>query len=108
MSLTASGVTLTLQGGTINDYISDTATLSLVSGSTATLDYLTTDIVQGLVLDGISQPPGIYNSNNEPAFFNGTGSITVVPQPVPEPATWAMVGAGGLLLAALQRFHRKR
>lgn len=110
VSLTASGVNLTLQGA-INDAVSDNASISLVDGSTVALNQTGgSDSIAGLTLGslGIQTAPGTYGSTasgaDHPfdAFFTGTGTLTLVP----EPATYMLLGVG--LLICAQRLRRKR
>jgi fibronectin-binding autotransporter adhesin len=101
VSLTASGsVTLTLQG--ITNSLSDTGTLTVALDSTVNLNYTGTDVVAGLVVNGVAQGPGTYSSTDF-SEFAGTGTITVVP----EPTTVAMMALGAGLLVGVQRFRRK-
>ncbi|MDQ6913303.1 MAG: PEP-CTERM sorting domain-containing protein [Verrucomicrobiota bacterium] len=110
VSLTASGVTLTLQSGATNDYINDNASISIVNGATANLNYASasTDIVNGIILNGVAQTvQGTYGSSTsgamfQSAFFSGTGTLTLIP----EPATYMLIGLGALVCA--QQFRRKK
>lgn len=109
VSLTAASVTLTLQSGATNNYIADTASISIVTGATANLNFTTTvDIVNGITLGGVVQTSqGTYGAigsgaNFESAFFTGTGMLDLVP----EPATYMLLGVG--LLICAQRMRRKR
>lgn len=110
VSLTASNVRLTLQGGVTNNYISDNATLSMVTGATADLNFVGTDTISGLVLGGIAQTtPGTYGSATsgadfQSAFFLDNGTLTLIP----EPSTWVMTIVGASLLLSVQRFRRKK
>jgi autotransporter-associated beta strand protein len=111
VDLAASGVNLTLQGGITNNYISDNATLNLVTGSHVNLNFNGTDVVGGLVLGGVAQTmAGTYGGSNSRAdfkfdnFFRGAGTLTLVP----EPSTWVMTIVGAGLLASIHRFRRKR
>lgn len=111
VSLTASGVTLTLQNGALNNYISDSASISIVSGAHANLSFTgTSDAVGGIVLGGVTQTNlGTYgavgsSATFQSAFFTGTGTLTLVP----EPSTWAMLTSGIALLIGAQRFRRDR
>lgn len=110
VSLTASGVNLTLQGAS-NNFISDNATLSIVTGAMAALNQTGgSDTISGLVLGGTAQTmAGTYGSSASGAmfqfdsFFSGTGTLTLIP----EPSTWAMTIMGAGLLLGVQRFRRK-
>jgi autotransporter-associated beta strand protein len=110
VSLTASGVTLTLQTGVTNNYIANNATISIVSGATANLNFTgSSDIVGSIILNGVTESaPGTYGSTSsgatfQSAFFSGTGTLAIVP----EPATWTLVGLGTGMLA-LVGFRRRR
>jgi autotransporter-associated beta strand protein len=112
ISLTAGGVNLTLQGA-FNNYISDNKSLSLVDGSTVSLDQTGgSDTIAGLVLGslGAQAAPGTYGSSASgamfqfDAYFTGTGTLTLVP----EPSTWVMIGSGIGLLGGFQILRRKR
>jgi autotransporter-associated beta strand protein len=110
VSLTASGVTLTLQNGALNNYVADSATLSIVTGAVTNLNFTgRPDIVSGLVLGGNTETtPGTYGAvgsgaNFQSAFFTGTGEIELVP----EPTTWALLVSGGAILCGILRFRRK-
>lgn len=103
---------LILQGGTLNDYISDNATLYLLAANAmVNLDYFGTDVIGGLSLSGGPQTdPGTYGSTASGAmhvfdnFFTGTGTLTLIP----EPSTWAMTIMGAGLVMTVQRFRRKK
>lgn len=86
--------TLTLQGA--NSYTGNTtvnggtlalAQPTLVAGSTVTLaggamlqlNFSGTNTVHGLVLNGASQPAGLFNNASSPTFISGPGSLLVVP-----------------------------
>lgn len=110
VSLTATTLTLTLQNGVINNYISDTKSLSFITGDFINLNYTgLADTVGMLVVNGVTQTPGIYGSAvsgapNVLAQFTGTGTILVL---IPEPSTWAMIIFGMGLLIGTQRFRRR-
>ncbi len=111
VSLTATSVTLTLQGGAMNDYIADNVNLSIVSGSTVNLNFTgTPDTIGLLILDGVSQLPGLYGSAasgapNQRPQFSGLGEVLVTA--IPEPSPWAMMLGGAGTLLALQHFRRR-
>lgn len=110
VSLTGSTVRLTLQNGAVNDYIANTMSISMVTGSVTNLLYTGTDIVGGIVLAGVAQTtPGTYGAVGstaifQSAFFTGAGTLTLIP----EPSTWAMIVFGMVLLVGTQRFRSKK
>ena len=79
---TGSGV-LTFENRADNNYLSDTLTLSIASGSTINLNFSgTPDTVRSLIIGGVPQMPGLYGSvasgaPNQCAQFAGTGKILV-------------------------------
>ncbi len=106
VSLTASSVTLTLQNGATNNYIADSANLSLVNGSTINLNFSgNPDAISSLVIDGIAQAPGLYGSATSgapfqrPEFF-GSGELLVTA--IPEPSTWMLTLGSATALLALR------
>jgi autotransporter-associated beta strand protein len=110
VSLTAAGVTLTLQSGATNNYISDHSSISIVNGATANLNFTgASDVVGGIVLNGFNETtPGTYGSATsgamfESVFFSGTGTLLLVP----EPATWTLMVLGMAMLTVM-RFRRPR
>ena len=72
---------LTLDSGATNNYISDRASLIIVTGSTVNLNYSgAPDRLRSLIVDGIAQPVGIYGgpasgAPNQLPQFTGTGTI---------------------------------
>ena len=104
VSLTASGVTLTLQNGATNNYISNTATISIVSGATANLNFTgSSDVVGGIVLNGAVQTAaGTYGAigsgaDFESTFFSGMGTLQI-----PEPSTSLIFCLGAAILVAIR------
>jgi autotransporter-associated beta strand protein len=79
----AAGATLKLQNGTTNNYVFDGATLTVVTNSTVNLNFTgNPDIVGFLIVNGVSEPPGLYGSStsgapNQLPEFTGSGKILV-------------------------------
>jgi autotransporter-associated beta strand protein len=53
------------------------ATVTVASGAALQLDFTATNRVAGLILNGVSQVPGIYNSTTASPFITGSGSLVV-------------------------------
>ena len=93
-----SGV-LTLQRS-FSDCIADTVGLILVSGSIIKLDFTDPpDVIASLVVDGLSQPPGIYGGPTSGAphilsEFRGSGTVQVRPSILTNISTRAFVQTG--------------
>jgi len=110
VSLTAASVTLTLQGAS-NNYISDTANLSIgFTNDVVNLNFTGSDTIATLTIAGAQEAPGVYGAVGSGAQFerpelSGTGTLTVLTQ-IPEPATYMLMGLGVLICA--QQFRRKR
>jgi autotransporter-associated beta strand protein len=71
----------TVNGGTLevaNANFSSNSTVTITNGATLQLDFSGANIVNALVLNGVSKPAGTYNSGNT-ALITGSGSIQVVP-----------------------------
>ena len=56
-----------------------TSTMSVSNGATLKLDFFGTNVVRGLVLNGVSKPAGVYNNGTDPSFLTGTGNLQVQP-----------------------------
>lgn len=72
----------TVNGGTldlVNASLSKNSTVTIASGANLVLDAATTNIVNHLILNGVSQPAGIYNGTTSPPFLSGAGALQVVP-----------------------------
>jgi autotransporter-associated beta strand protein len=55
------------------------STVSVANGAGLQLDFASTNQIGALVLNGVAQLPGIYNSNTVPACIAGAGSLSVSP-----------------------------
>lgn len=53
------------------------STVSIASGAVFQLDFSTSNQVAGLVLNGVSQSPGVYTSVNASPYITGSGSLVV-------------------------------
>lgn len=91
------GALLQLVG--VTNSINDSASLS-IDASVVDLDFIGTDIIGDLSLDGGTTflGAGVYGAATDPTFFTGTGTLTVIP----EPGSLFLLG-GGLLLAFTRR-----
>ena len=73
--------TLTLDSGATNDYIANAVSLCVVTGSTVNLNFSgNPDRLRSLILDGVTQPPGLYGgavsgAPNQLPQFAGPGQI---------------------------------
>lgn len=104
--------TLTLNGA--NTYVGNTrvnagtlqlAQATLASSSSVTisnsavlqLDFATTNQINSLILNGVSQAAGVYNNANLPTYITGTGSLLV--QPIASNPTNVTVSVSGNTLS---------
>jgi autotransporter-associated beta strand protein len=53
------------------------STVSVASGALLQLDFTVTNTVAALVLNGVSQAAGVYNSSTSPTYLVGTGNLQV-------------------------------
>jgi hypothetical protein len=80
--------TLTLDSGVTNDYIGAGVSLKIVAGSTVNLNFAgAADRLRSLIVNGISQPPGIYGglisgAPNQLSQFTGTGTVVATTKAV--------------------------
>jgi len=71
----------TVNGGTleiVQPVIATNSTVTVASGALLQLDFAVTNTVTNLVLNGVSQAPGVYNSTTASTYITGTGSLQVV------------------------------
>jgi autotransporter-associated beta strand protein len=86
----------TVQAGTLELSLATLATNSTVSisnGALLRLDFAGTNTVAGLVLNGLPQPPGIYNSSTASPYITGSGSLLVPTGSNPTNITFAVSGS---------------
>lgn len=93
----------TVNGGILELAVASIATNSTVtvaSGATLQLDFAETNRIVALVLNGVSQPGGVYNTGSNPTFITGAGSLLVVPSVNTTPTNiTASVSGNSLTLA---------
>jgi len=53
------------------------STVTVANGATLQLDFSVTNTVAALVLNGVSQPLGVYNNTTTPTYITGSGSLQV-------------------------------
>jgi autotransporter-associated beta strand protein len=86
----------TVQVGTLEVALATLATNSTVSisnGAVLQLDFAGTNAVAALVLNGMLQPPGLYNSSTASPFITGSGSLLVPTASNPTNITFAVSGS---------------
>ena len=84
----------TVSGGTLSlaqPTLASSSTVTVAGGAVLNLNFATptTNVVAGLVLNGVNKPSGIYNSANTSGYITGNGSLQVVNN------TFVWTGAGG-------------
>ena len=70
----------TVSAGTLEitqPVLAENSTVSVASGALLQLNFAGTNTVTGLVLNGVSQATGVYNSTTSPTYITGTGSLLV-------------------------------
>jgi autotransporter-associated beta strand protein len=70
---TVNGVTLELA----QPSLAANSTVTVAGGAVLQLDFPVTNSVAGLVLNGVSQGLGVYNSTTSPSYITGSGSLQV-------------------------------
>ena len=61
----------------LNPVLPSGSTVVVSNGSMLQLDFTDTNTIAGLVVNGVSQPKGVYNATTSPSFIVGTGSLLV-------------------------------
>ena len=72
----------TVNAGTlelVQPVLAANSTVTIASGAVLRLDFSTTNRVTALVLGGINQSSGVYNSTTASPYITGTGSLLVAP-----------------------------
>lgn len=87
--------TLRLGNGTSPTNLADSADVIVAPGAMLHLDYSGTDVINGLWVDGLQMPPGVYSSTS--GFITGLGTLTVNTGPASANyATWSSRGIHNL------------
>ncbi|MEY4916714.1 MAG: hypothetical protein RL616_627 [Verrucomicrobiota bacterium] len=72
----------TVNGGTLELAVASIATnttVTVAAGATLQLDFIETNRIASLVLNGVAQTAGVYNTTTSPTFITGSGSLLVAP-----------------------------
>lgn len=75
--------------------LSDTAPLTIGANAEVSLLHEGTEVVGGLVLNGVPQPAGFYDASTSSPFLSGSGRIQVVPSGSPF-SNWMAVNYPGI------------
>jgi autotransporter-associated beta strand protein len=70
----------TINGGTLEitqPTLAANSTVTIASGAILQLDFGVTNTISALVLNGVNQPGGVYNTTTSPSFITGPGSLLV-------------------------------
>ena len=71
----------TVNGGTleiVQPVIATNSTVTVASGAALQLDFAGTNVITNLVLNGVAQTPGFYNSATASPYITGAGALQVV------------------------------
>jgi fibronectin-binding autotransporter adhesin len=77
----------TVSAGTLEiaqPVLAASSTVTVASGAALQLDFSGINPVAGLVLNGVSQPAGVYNNSTSPNSITGSGSLQVLAATPPE------------------------
>jgi autotransporter-associated beta strand protein len=80
----------TINGGRIIYFtasIATNSTVTVTNGAAVDLQFADTNLVTGLVLNGVVKGPGVYNNVTDPTFLLGTGSLRVAGSVIPTTPT---------------------
>lgn len=72
----------TVNGGTLEisqPSLYNRSTVTIANGAILQMDFAVTNAIGRLVLNGISQPAGVYSSTTSSAYLTGSGSLLVLP-----------------------------
>jgi autotransporter-associated beta strand protein len=81
------------------------STVTIANGANLQLDFTTTNVIGTLVLNGVPQPSGIYNSNTAPGFITGPGNLQAQSSIAINPTNIAFTVSGGRLTLSWPADH---
>ena len=82
----------------VNPVVPAVSTLVISNGAMVQLDFAGTNNITGLVLNGVSQPNGVYNATTSASFITGTGSLVVGPTTANNPTSITFTANGNTSL----------
>jgi autotransporter-associated beta strand protein len=92
----------TVNGGTleiVQTTIAASSTVTVASGAVLQLDFAGTNTVAGLVTNGITAGPGVYNSTTSSPYITGTGTLVVASPVATNPTNIVFSITGGNTLS---------
>ncbi|MGA2243950.1 MAG: LamG-like jellyroll fold domain-containing protein [Verrucomicrobiota bacterium] len=92
----------TVSGGTLElalPTLASGSTVTVASGAVLQMDFTGTNKIDGLVLHGVSQPAGIYNTTSSSPYLAGSGSLQVAAIATSSPKITAVFTKGILSLS---------
>jgi autotransporter-associated beta strand protein len=98
----------TVNGGTLElaqPALAKNSTVTVANGAFLQLDFAVTNQVAGLVLNGVSQPLGVYNNVTSPSFITGSGSLEVAVAVATNPTNLTATVSGGNLILSWPADH---
>jgi autotransporter-associated beta strand protein len=90
----------TVSAGTleiVQAVLATNSTVTVASGAVLQLDFAETNQLASLVLNGVSQAPGVYNSTTSPTYITSTGSLLVSSAIASNPTNITFSVSGGTL-----------
>ncbi len=98
----------TVNGGVLEiaqPALAKASTVTVASGAYLQLDFTVTNQVAGLVLNGVSQPLGVYNSTTSPSYIIGSGNLQVAVPVATNPTNITVTVSGGNLILTWPADH---
>ena len=98
----------TVNGGTLElaqPGLAKNSTVTVAGGALLQLDFPGVNQVAGLVLNGVSQPLGVYNSTTSPSSITGPGSLQVAVPVATNPTNLTATVSGGNLVLSWPADH---